>query len=516
MFFLIFALLVGGYIRLFDVFNSRIPLNDGGLFFSMTQDLVNNQFRLPVYATYNNLQIPFAYPPLAFYITGSLHTLFGWELFDLIHVLPGLFSFMTIPIFYLFAKKIILSDLQLGFATIIFSLTPATFDWMIMGGGITRALGYIFTLLTLISSLQIFSTNRTTKSIIETTLFTSLAILSHPETFIPITAAILGLCIFFKVNRKIITKIIIITFLTFVLTSPWWGSVIKNHGFDPFISALHAGIGQSENLLRILIPNLANEPFLQLSTLLGFLGMYILLARKLFLLPILFCALFLTVTKSGWRYIAIIIALISSYSIMFFFDNLIPKVRKQNDKNNQRVLITPFWAKLLFIHFVIIWIISSFYTVFMYRNKASLTNEELSAFHWVNTNTTPKSTFLLLTGRDPTQYDPTSEWFPALTQRKNISTIYGREWLRDEVFIDVIKASKTVQKCVFEDLKCIDTWFLDNNEKVNYIIVDNNYGYFHGDQLLQINFSIFNSLNNSKDYSLVYKNNMVSIFKRIN
>ncbi len=44
------------------------PLNDGGLFATMIQDLVNNRLLLPASTTYNGLDIPFAYPPLAFYV----------------------------------------------------------------------------------------------------------------------------------------------------------------------------------------------------------------------------------------------------------------------------------------------------------------------------------------------------------------------------------------------------------------------------------------------------------------
>ena len=73
--FLILSLLVGGYIRLSMALSATFPLNDGGLFYQMTQELVANQFRLPFFTSYNHLNIPFAYPPLAFYLTGALNQL---------------------------------------------------------------------------------------------------------------------------------------------------------------------------------------------------------------------------------------------------------------------------------------------------------------------------------------------------------------------------------------------------------------------------------------------------------
>jgi len=82
--FLSLAVMIGGYIRTAPILLSSFPLNDGGLFFTMTKDLMANNYRLPQTTTYNHLDLPFAYPPLPFYFTGLLTDITNWELITLL------------------------------------------------------------------------------------------------------------------------------------------------------------------------------------------------------------------------------------------------------------------------------------------------------------------------------------------------------------------------------------------------------------------------------------------------
>ena len=81
---LILAALFGGYVRIYPVVQAGFPLLDGGLFYTMTRDLVDAGLRLPWVTSYNHLNIPFAYPPLPFYLVGVLNILTGLDLLGLI------------------------------------------------------------------------------------------------------------------------------------------------------------------------------------------------------------------------------------------------------------------------------------------------------------------------------------------------------------------------------------------------------------------------------------------------
>ena len=56
------ALILGSIVRLIPVLGSDFPINDGGLFAAMIDDLVRHGPSLPRVVDYNGGDIPFAYP----------------------------------------------------------------------------------------------------------------------------------------------------------------------------------------------------------------------------------------------------------------------------------------------------------------------------------------------------------------------------------------------------------------------------------------------------------------------
>src|SRR5687767_11190699 len=65
------AVLIGFVVRASRVFPADFPLNDGALFLEMVE-ASHRAGGVPFAVTYNGLQIPFAYPPLAFLVAASL------------------------------------------------------------------------------------------------------------------------------------------------------------------------------------------------------------------------------------------------------------------------------------------------------------------------------------------------------------------------------------------------------------------------------------------------------------
>ena len=130
--FLLIVMLVGFTIRLAAPLQSSFPLNDGGLFYVMIVELQEAHYVLPGYVTYNTIEIPFAYPPLAFYVTGLLVDLLPISLLDLLRLLPAIVSGLTIPAFYNLAKEITSSKVQIVLAVFAFAVLPRDFAWLIM------------------------------------------------------------------------------------------------------------------------------------------------------------------------------------------------------------------------------------------------------------------------------------------------------------------------------------------------------------------------------------------------
>ncbi|NJN80702.1 MAG: hypothetical protein HC797_09675, partial [Anaerolineales bacterium] len=142
------GLFFGVVVRILPAFLSDFPINDGGMFAVMMRDLKANNFFLPVYTAYNYSNIPFAYPPLGFYIGALLQGL-GISEIQILIWLPIIFTSLTIPLFFLLSFELMHSRPHAALATVFFALAPGNYAWLLMGGGLTRALGTCFLLLSL-------------------------------------------------------------------------------------------------------------------------------------------------------------------------------------------------------------------------------------------------------------------------------------------------------------------------------------------------------------------------------
>jgi len=138
------AILFGGIFRLLPSWLAGFPVNDGGMFHVMMKDLQANHFIPPLYTSYNHLSIPFAYPPLAFYIGAGASDLLNISLLAILRWLPAIIHTACVPALYFLAKELIGDKFTAAIATLVFALTPHLNAWLSVGGGLTRSLGTLF------------------------------------------------------------------------------------------------------------------------------------------------------------------------------------------------------------------------------------------------------------------------------------------------------------------------------------------------------------------------------------
>ena len=178
--FLFMGLIIGGWYRFNTARMAGFPIVDGGLFYTATQTLQENAFHLPVFIRYNGLEIPFAYPPLGFYLTGAISELFKIELIIVFQYFPALISLLTILAIYLLAETLLGSSLKAGLTAFIYLFIPRSMGWLMMGGGITRSLGQLFFILAARNIWLLFK-DYSRKRLLLTIFYSALVSLSHPE-----------------------------------------------------------------------------------------------------------------------------------------------------------------------------------------------------------------------------------------------------------------------------------------------------------------------------------------------
>ena len=156
------------------------------------------------------------------------------------------------------------------------------------------------------------------------------------------------------------------------------------------------------------------------------------------------------------------------------------------------------------------WVISSMVTMIYVGNQTILTQEENQAVEWVKNNTVPNSHFIILSGKSSLM-DPVSEWFPALTDRKSVNTVQGREWLDDNNFGRLLESSDEAQDCINQTPECIFNWASKNQEQINYIFLSKVPQQCDNDQIYAS--GLYQLLQNNSMFKEVYTTKEISIFQ---
>lgn len=494
------ALALGGMLRFIPAIRTGFPINDGGMILAMTRDLQSSGFILPPVTSYNFLDIPFAYPPLGMYVAAFLSRAFSIPELELLRWLPPLLSAAIIPVFYWLAYRILDSKPKAIIATLIYALMPGSSDWLIMGGGLTRSFGILFSLLaigTVCSVLRGAGSKRTLGLAI---LFCALAILSHPEMGLQ-TA---GVCfVFWVVYGRNITGVknaALVASGTALLTAPWWLTVLHYHGWAPFWSAIHTGVHE------ILLASLFHAFFslqgsLPILPVFGLIGIFVVLRKREFLLVLWAFFPFLVDPRNAPAILTFPLLMLVSEGLYFLNQELIQAFSRTfpNSKNPDRSLTVLASGTLGLI------LLYLFFTTWTSRSNVvavSLNSADRETMEWVKESTPPESQFLLITntGNVSPMADSYQEWFPVLAERRSQNTLQGREWLLGGEFFEYVQGLIALQDCT--DVDCLNTWLEEGNVPVDFVLV----------RKQRTSHALIDSLRADQHYELIYETANAEIF----
>lgn len=486
------AMVPGVVLRIMMVLRSGFPINDGGMFFTIISDILKNNFQLPTLLSYNQVGIPFAYPPLAFYLAAGLNRFGGIAVLDILHYLPTVFSILTIPAFYMLALKIVGNKETAGISTLFYSIAPRSFMWLIMGGGLTRSLGMLLAILALRYLYSLYTT--ADKSWIWVGILCGLTLLSHPEMGLFLGLSNLVFWGFRGRNTKGIAVTLKLWLVAGGMVLPWAAIILQRHGWGVFANALAAGSAPLYTIILLLGFSLTGELGLAFVNVLGFLGTISQVIQQKMFLPI-------------WLFLVILID---------------PRAAQTESMVVLALLAGWFWIKYIKGVVGSKWMLGGIVTyVFCLNIVAALSanselgyvsKTEIKAMNWVKNNTDETSRFLVLTPR-AAQFWPIDrevEWFYPLTNRAAVNTIQGFEWLGKGEFMKRTQAN--VQ------LKDRGYW-MNADEVWEKYFGDYNYIYLTNSSLVKASDlayidKIISSIQEKGDYVEVYKDNGVEIFRR--
>jgi hypothetical protein len=465
--------IVGALVRGGHTLASDFALNDGGLFFVMVRDLQAAGFALPPTTSYNDAGLPYAYPPLGFYVAGLLAAIGPWSLAGLFRWLPLGLSVLTIPAFWLLARAVLASQQPAILATAAFALLPMSFQWAIMGGGLTRGLGFVCAVLGLRYVYELY-TRPSRRAIILATVLAAGTALSHPAMawFLAYSSVIFFLA--HGRTRAALRRALIVAAGTIALTAPWWATVLSRHGLYPLLASGGSGWGPFAPL-QLLTLTITNEPFFPVLGALAALGALACLLERRAWLPVWLGVMALLDARSPLATASVPLALLAGIGAG---DVLLPWLaqpaaerRSESPALADHAPRTPRRPSTLMLATggLIAFLALLGATVDLNGVLVGLTPDQRAAMRWAADATPPGARYLVVTGSLFPTRDRVSEWFPALAARPSVTTIQGYEWAPDRAFEERVERYPAIQRCAYRGAACVEAWAREAGVEFDYL-----------------------------------------------
>jgi hypothetical protein len=462
--------LVAFVVRIFPIATSGgFPLNDGGLFYVMARDLQSNSFVMPATTSYNGGQIPFVYPPLGLYLVAVLHAVLPVRLLDLFIWLPFILSIASVAAVFFLARELLPSRFHALVATAAFAVTPVSYLWVVVGGGVTRGLGLVLGLLAVAWTVKFLRRGRR-RDCAAAILAGGLAIMSHPNAalFTVVAIALFGL------QARSIRRTALVAFGVAAVSAVWWMPVVIRFGPARLVSAGSLDgplIGLLEGFYGLLSFATTQEVFLPFVAAAGLLGMLLLLHRRSGFLFAWMAVELLIDQRVGAMYALVPLSLAASYGVADvilpafvrvteYGDGLVPEEIRRSGAVRNGLLAVLCLAMLGGMAFDV--------------SPASLEHAvpaaTRDAYQWVADHTPADARFVVITG-GPGGNEGNQEWFPALTSRISETTPQGVEWLGAEKWRDVSNDNVALQKCASDTADCLITWAAARGHAPDYVFL---------------------------------------------
>lgn len=512
------AVVFGGWVRWLIPQLAGFPVNDGGLFYVMLRNLIENGLRLPATVEYNGLNIPFAYPPLGFYAGAIAAIAFRLDPIQILQWLPAVVMTATLPAFYWLARVVLGTSFRAGVATLIFAFTPRAITWQIMGGGLTRSFGQLFLVLAL-ASIYLTFTGYTRKRLALAIVFSSLVVLSHPEAALQTVGAAILFWLFKGHSKEGTLHAVAIGAGTLAISAVWWLPAVIHYGAGTLFSAAQTGLHSWVFLVAPFLFNFVDEPLMTLIAVFGLVGIAFELSRRRLVLPLWFAVPFVLEPRSAPTVTMIPLAMLAALAVT---EIILPALAEfapaSYDSGGLNVMRCR--PAVMFLVFIGLYMLGNA-TYFGNRlARTALSSGTREAFAWIQENTAPGSRFLVLTGTSELFCDGKEEWFPALTGRVSVTTIQGTEWQRGAEFQAITGEAQPAQDCVrsSDPLACVEglTYGPGHLASYDYIYVNRSRPILQGCAVAETSKDgshLIDELQTAPGYQLIYDGAEAAVFR---
>ena len=377
------GLAISVWLRLAAVF-AEFPSGDGGLFWVMAAELRDNGFVPPEATAYNDAGIPWMYPPFGLYLLAAVGGGIEW-----LRILPAAFAIGTLPAVWLLARPLA-GERAAIVAVLAYGLTLAAYHGLIAGGGVTRAPGVLLALLTMWAVV--------TGRVGAAGVLGGLTLLTHP-----IAAFYAALsCAVLWATRGASPRMLLAVPIAGLIGAAWFGPMVARHGFETLLGASGSrDFDIAENVV-VLVASILNPPNLAFS--IGIVGLGLAAVRRRWDLLAWVAVTFLGVAVLD-RWLVIPFAVLAGIAV----DHALARPRRR--------------ASVVLLSVTAVAAVTG---VLLTEPPERASRDERDVMAWARSETEAGATFAVI------GYNTDAamvEWFPALAERRNMTTWQGSEWV---------------------------------------------------------------------------------------
>lgn len=448
---LIVLLAAGVGVRVLPGLFTSFPMGDGGLFAVMAGEIRAADWALPMTTSYNDAGIPFTYPPLGLYVLAAWSAMLGQTPIQVMDWWPPLLTVASMGAAWLLLSQIT-DRWTAAWATAVFALMPRSYEWLVVGGGAMRALGFVLAMLALAMLLSAARRRSVARALAAGGL-AGLTVLTHPEaTAFGLVSAAAFVVLEWRYLARYGRAVALAAPVALLVVAPWLAVAVSRYGIEPYLGA-SGSHNQGWTALHHFLGLDTGSPLpVDPVKLIGAAGFVTLLVRRSWFIPAWYGVITLTITGAGPTYAMLPFGLAVVVGARWLAGVLVARW--------QRPVAAAVMASAVVLAALAVQQPSS--------PTRQVSAETRQVMAWISENTPPDARFAVVSGLD-WWADTESEWFPALTGRVSVGTAQGREWLDEASWNGALDAHEGLQECADGPGGCLATWQRAHLVAVDYV-----------------------------------------------
>ncbi|WP_256290575.1 glycosyltransferase family 39 protein [Halobellus inordinatus] len=467
------------------------PAYGAGLYVQIATEISAHGYGLPAWIPgYTADSVPFAYPPLQFYVLAVLLDL-GGDPVVLARLLPSVgYLALLVPV-YLLGRDYTNSRPAGAAASVAVAVNPQLVQWHLSAGGVVRAFALLYALTAVYAGYRIFETGSTRAVAVGTVAFGA-TVLTHPTYALFVVVTYLLLWILRDRSKSGFVAGAIVGVGGTVIASPWLVWVLTTHGIDVFVAAggTHGGIGGG-------IPTILDGASLTLLPLAGAVYLYV-ARRDVFLLSWTVVA---ELVFAQPRFVFLVGALVVAAVGVDFAQRVEPLDGHVNEAIDKKTVL----AAVCLVAGATVGGAYLAHEMTLTSDPSTpqfLDSDDLDAMAWVAAETPPDVTFVVL--------GDAAEWLPALTDRTLLVGPWGVEWRDSEMYDRQLTAYESVSRC--QSVTCVESMAGPVSVSPDYVYIPKGQYTIRGESTAQFG-TLERSFERSSSWERSYENDGVVVYR---